>query len=138
MPPTFEAGDSRCGAEILKQRVKDEISKHRQIKFSCGTMWIRMLCLKGEKHRRLYNIGTTRLQEDLNLISLIKQVRYMSAILDSSLLKSKSRKFQVMHSRQNVIDLDSDEGYFHKPNLDTLDEIGGPRENTLFYFAKDD
>ena len=57
--------------------------------------------------------------------------------MDSSLLKSKSRKFQVLHSKQNVIDLDSDDGYSHQPNMEFSD-LGGTKQDHLFYFAKDE
>ena len=74
-PGAFEVGDPRGGSEVIKQRVKDEIGKHRQIKFSCGAIWIKMLCLRSDKQRKLYNIGKMKLEDDFNMVNLIKQVK---------------------------------------------------------------
>jgi 5,10-methylenetetrahydrofolate reductase len=94
-----------------------------------------MFCLRGEKHKRLYYEGKSRLEDDMDMVTLIKQMRRFSTLMDSSLLKSKVRKFEVDHSYPNVIDLDSDDGYKHTE--ERTENVGGDPGNTLFYFTKD-
>ena len=37
-----------------------------------------------------------------------------------------------------MIDLDSDDGFSHKPSEEFSNIAGGTKQDTLFYFAKDD
>ena len=67
-----------------------------------------MGCSKNAKLNRLYAMGTARLTNDFNIVRMIKKLRHLGIIAESStLLKSKERKFQVAHTYQNLIDLDS-------------------------------
>ena len=46
------------------------------------------------------------MDHDFNVFRLVKKLRHFEVILQSSILKSEERKFQVAHTYQNVIDLD--------------------------------
>ena len=98
----------------VKERLRDEIKNHRRITLSNGAIISSFCCLgkKGEMYK-LYSKGKEQLSEEMDIITLIKRVRHMQIILDNSLMKSDSRKFQVSHAEKNLIDLDSDPGTKH-------------------------
>jgi len=58
--------------------------------------------------KTLYRDGTTRLEQETNLVSIVKKIRHFEIILENSLLNSDQRKFDVAHSMKNIIDLDDD------------------------------
>lgn len=66
-----------------------------------------MGCSASQKMNKLYNVGMSRVDADLNVVRIVKKLRHLDVISNcSTLLKSKERRFQVAHTYQNVIDLD--------------------------------
>ena len=65
-------------------------------------------CPKSSKLGKLYEIGSERLDEETNLVAIVKKLRHFEIILENSLLNSDQRKFDIAHSMKNVIDLDDD------------------------------
>jgi hypothetical protein len=52
--------------------------------------------------------GSEKLEEDLNLVSIVKKLRQLDIILQNSLLKDEKRKLYVEHAYQNVINIDDE------------------------------
>jgi hypothetical protein len=46
----------------------------------------------------------------MNLVNIIKNIRNMKIILESSLMKSPVRRMELQHVEDNIIDVDSDKG----------------------------
>ena len=69
------------------------------------------LFLKTNKKEELQNIldkGREKLQKEMNLMTLIKRLRYLEIILENSLLHKRSRRINVMHTYHSIIDLEND------------------------------
>ena len=78
---------------------------------------------------KLYEKGQDRIDTELNIIKIMKSVRDMKVLLKSSLM-DKEAKFQIKHSRKNLIDIDetiSSEEY----------ETGRPNDDISFNDIKD-
>jgi hypothetical protein len=86
----------------------DEVRKHKRIFFSLSD-WFDLFigCSASKKMNKLYTVGMSRIDADLNVVRIVKKLRHLDVISNcSTLLKSKERRFQVSHTYQNVIDLD--------------------------------
>jgi len=63
--------------------------------------------LKQSKLGRLILFGEEKLQDDLNIINIVKKIRYMNTLAKCTDLSSIQRLNIIMHSEDNVIDVDS-------------------------------
>lgn len=114
--------------------LKNEVLKHRTIRLDFNH-WLDLLigCSSYKKLNRLYAKGTARLAADLNVVRIVKKLRHLDVIAENStLLKSKERKFQVAHTYQNLIDLDSlgsEEARQEKNTHQEQDYEGGDTES---------
>lgn len=54
---------------------------------------------------KLYNQGKLRIEKDLNIIKLVRNIKRLKILMKCSLL-TKDVKFQIAHSVKNCIDLD--------------------------------
>ena len=102
-------------------QLKDEIQRHKPIKVSSAD-WLdayyyntsfccRVFCCVRKPHSkvdRLYKKSVSKLQDELNLVKLIKDVRKLNNLQHSSFITSAKRDFLLDHTVDNVIDLDSD------------------------------
>lgn len=59
--------------------------------------------------------GYEKLQEEMNLVNILKNLRKTKIIMDNSLLKSPMRRYQVNHVEDNLIDIDSEQGHNQVP-----------------------
>jgi hypothetical protein len=50
--------------------------------------------------------GQDRLQEDFDIIDIIKKLKYVHTIAKSSFMKSNQSKFCIQHTYPNVIDIE--------------------------------
>ena len=53
------------------------------------------------------------MNDETDLLQIVKKIRKFESILEASLLGEKNRKLMVEHSKQNVIDLLDDLGKDH-------------------------
>jgi hypothetical protein len=59
----------------------------------------------------------------MNMVDIIKKIRYMQVMLNITTLNSESRKFKLAHTFQNVIDLDEQEFMQPKQNKNEFEEM---------------
>lgn len=57
---------------------------------------------------KLFKLGNSRLEVDLNIEKIIKSLRDLKILLKSNVL-DEDLAFQIQHHHKNVIDLDSDD-----------------------------
>ena len=62
-----------------------------------------------KKYKKLYTKGIEHLQKDFDLITLIRNNKNLITIAKSTILTNAQRLKSIIHSRDNVIDVDSDE-----------------------------
>jgi len=106
------------------QAIKNELEMHRMIKLSDTTSWkvfISNICgpffccyscccitkKQMTKYRYLIKEGEEKLDNDLDIVFLIKSIRNLNIFMKNT-LKSKRTKFEIEHSNKNCIDLDGD------------------------------
>ena len=67
-------------------------------------------CLWWKKSRleTLYEKGQEKIEKELDIVKLVKNLRYMKILLRSSLM-SKKMKFDIMHAQKNLIELSEEE-----------------------------
>ena len=53
------------------------------------------------------------MEEEMDLVSIIKKIRSFDTVLQASLLNDKKRELMVEHTEKNVIDLCDDNGVDH-------------------------
>ena len=54
---------------------------------------------------KLFNEGKLRIEKDLNIIKLVRNIKRLKILMKSSLL-TQDVKFQIAHSVKNCIDID--------------------------------
>jgi hypothetical protein len=59
------------------------------------------------KYRYLIEKGEERIDNDLDIVYLIKSIRNLNIFMKNT-LRSKRTKFEIEHSNKNCIDLDGD------------------------------
>ena len=102
---------------MLLCRVKNEIQKHRLIRISLKDSILlflhdRLVCLqwfscwkKKAQFQKLFKEGKLRIEKDLNIIKLVRNLKRLKILMKSSLM-TKQVKFQIAHNIKNCIDLD--------------------------------
>jgi hypothetical protein len=50
-----------------------------------------------------------RLKKDMNIVDIIKKLRYQQVMMNSTNVQSESRRLKLAHTFQSVIDIDEDE-----------------------------
>ena len=113
-----------------------EINRHHEIKItwqdnlrlflanSLGGLFCDCCWGKKRKMQRLYEEGQDRIETELDLVKLMKNLRNMKVLMRNSLM-NKQVKFDILHSYKNLINLDSDLGSDHS---DPLTEIAEKEE----------
>ena len=48
------------------------------------------------------------MQDEMNIVNVIKDIRRARIVMESSLLKNPLRRYQVNHVEDNLIDIDSE------------------------------
>ena len=71
--------------------------------------------------QRLYEEGQDRIETELDLVKLMKNLRNMKVLMRNSLM-NKQVKFDILHSYKNLINLDSDLGSDHSDPLTEIAE----------------
>jgi len=106
--------------KIDDPEVKEEVEKHRfaRLKFSdsvklylansLGVLFCNCCWSKKEKYQRLYEKGQEKIESELDIVRLTKNLRYMKILLRNSLM-SRRVKFDIMHQEKNLIDVSNDE-----------------------------
>ena len=66
--------------------------------------------LKARKLSKMMEIGKEKIECQLNIVKIIKNLRHMKILLKSSLMNPEINH-KIMHSKKNVINLSSEEEY---------------------------
>ena len=90
----------------LRQSVKDEISTHRVIRTDC-CQWLELFWIKAVRNwcceccrsesalAQLYEEGQGRLKREMDIVDIIKKLRYLKVLANSSHLRPDHRKFSI-------------------------------------------
>ena len=103
-----------------KKVLKHEFRKHRFINLSSrdnfllfihtifGFMMCKRVCpwSKRDKLMKLYTRSKIHIQQDFNILEIVKTLKLIKVAMKNSIL-TKKVKFETMHSRKCTIDLDS-------------------------------
>ena len=96
----------------------------------CFIRFFRWFCCKCcsknlPKAYKFYDHLEERIESDLNMVDIIKKIRYMQIMMNSTHLNSESRRYKLYHTFQNILDLEDDEKKYPKQKLN----IGEMEEN---------
>lgn len=71
------------------EEIKDELLKHNLIRLKSGA-WADLFCgcSSSEKIKKLYKIGNEKLNDETNMVAIVKKLRHFEIILENSLLNS--------------------------------------------------
>lgn len=53
--------------------------------------------------------GTRRMEEEFDIVKIVKKIRHMQTMMNSTHLYSEKRRFKLSHTNANVIDMVSSE-----------------------------
>ena len=53
--------------------------------------------------------GRERLRKDMNMVDIIKQIRFQQVMMNSTNVPSESRRLKMSHTFQSVIDVEEEE-----------------------------
>mgnify|MGYP006108634375 CR=1 FL=1 len=67
-----------------------------------------MWCCSTASQSKLLKKGYKKLQDEMNIVNVIKDIRRTRIVMESSLLKNPLRRYQVNHVEDNLIDIDSE------------------------------
>jgi len=115
--------------EDCSQVVQEEISAHRTIRIY-NTKWFCMFlcnavrfffcdcccnrkacdcccdgCFSNMKHFEVYDEGKRRLDEEMDVIKIMKKMRHMYTVMNSTHVHSEKRRLKLAHTFNNVIDI---------------------------------
>jgi hypothetical protein len=57
----------------------------------------------------LYLLGKTKVESEMDIVKIVKRVRYHDVSLKSSIMHSKERKLQAKYARKYMLEIDSEE-----------------------------
>ena len=80
---------------------------------------------KKDKLFRLYNVGVERVDKEMDMVKILRNIRYLR-ILSRLNLKHGDRpklKYYIKHSQKNLLNLDSDDTSETSMSDDDLDNI---------------
>lgn len=84
---------------------------------------------------RLKQRGAEKINKELNILKIIKSLRDMKILMKSKML-DKETKFEIAHSRKNIIDIDeptsSDDGDQDEKELKKMVKKSQAEEGSLF------
>lgn len=66
------------------------------------------MCCSTVSQSKLLKKGHKKLQDEMNIVNVIKDIRRARIVMESSLLKNPLRRYQVNHVEDNLIDIDSE------------------------------
>ena len=66
------------------------------------------MCCSTVSQSKLLKKGHKKLQDEMNIVNVIKDIRRTRIVMESSLLKNPLRRYQVNHVEDNLIDIDSE------------------------------
>ena len=69
----------------------------------CKSLWD-----KKDYYQKLYDVGSEKMEKELDIVRLIKQIRYMKILMKHSLMSSRVR-YELTHSDKNLINVDTSE-----------------------------
>lgn len=76
-----------------------------------------------KKYIRLYERGEERVENDLDIVYIIKTLRNLNIYMKNTNL-TKQIKFEILHSKQNLINLDEDSFSESSDNESSSDQEG--------------
>ena len=89
----------------MTPRLQDQIKHDRTIKFSNLQLFKIFVCCGKSKERRLYNKGISKLSKDLDLLSIIRNLKHLKVMLKSKV--NPEYLVSIFHSSEHVIEIDS-------------------------------
>lgn len=63
--------------------------------------------------RKIFKKGQRKMDEELDLVQIVKKIRKFESILNASLLNDENRKLMVEHTEPNIIDISNEKGKDH-------------------------
>jgi hypothetical protein len=60
-----------------------------------------------KKLSKMYEIGSNKIEAQLNIVKIITNLRHMKILLKNSLMNPEVNH-KILHSKKNIIDLESD------------------------------
>jgi hypothetical protein len=76
-----------------------ELKKHKPIEIT-NSDWFRLLCsYRSAKYGKLFSRGARKVEKELDLLRMAKQLRHLQVIVDNSLLTDENRKMLVEHTQ---------------------------------------
>ena len=96
-----------------------------------------MWCCSTASQSKLLKKGYKKLQDEMNIVNVIKDIRRTRIVMESSLLKNPLRRYQVNHVEDNLIDIDSEQGLNQVPKHLKRSVSAKKRErtNNMFYIS---
>ena len=95
-----------------------ELASHKEIVISAGESFglffdyilcgFNSACCSSLKLYNLYLEGRTRVQKEMDLLKMMRRVRYHDLALKTSVLRPVERRTQLKHARKLLIDVDSE------------------------------
>ena len=129
---------------LLSNAEATELEKHHKIQLSKKEnvmlflhVWLGKSLLKrcctfknSEILSKLYTKTTDQLEQDLNIVRLIKRLRDVKILANQKM--NAELKFKIDHSHKNIINLeDSEESFLSSVGSDFFDQIEGKSEKDL-------
>jgi hypothetical protein len=121
--------------QYLAPEVVSEIEQHKVIRMSackwfghCLLRFWRLCCCKccGKNIPKTYRFQdhiAERLESDMNMVDIIKKVRYMQVMLNSTHLTNEVRRYKLAHTFQSVLDFEEADLIYPKQHkLDEMEE----------------
>lgn len=127
--------DERNFPKHLDDRTRKEIGKHRLIRLSNGDKFLLFImhnfpffsrCIKWDKKDkllRMYRDGIDRIEKDLNLVRLVKNLKRIHILMKNSLMTSKI-DFEIAHQPENCIDVDCIDQRLSDESHSSFDDTG--------------
>ena len=124
--------------------MKKEIEKHRKIELNTKTslklyLWNLCSCLEAKKNsqikklQRLYQAGEERLEEELNIVKIIKNLKNLRILTKNKFIDPKTQVL-INHDIKNIINLDeSSDGEQKKDDaMSSCESHGGEAAKDIF------
>lgn len=102
--------------EETPSEIKKELDKHRYIEirnldwirtYFARVLYVPQCCFpKRDRFLKLYDKGQDRIDTDLDIVKIMKSIRNMKILMRNSFMDDET-KFQITHSRKNLINLDT-------------------------------
>lgn len=85
----------------MKIRLKDKLLLYLKKNWGCNC--ISKMWKDGHKFEKIYEKGQARIDQELNIVRFMNNLRNMKILLKASLMKDPEVKTQVKHNKKNLI-----------------------------------